>query len=438
MSPAIAISAGLALLIAVALALGLLLRSGKGAPVPAYRFYLAAALAVVVPFGAAATYYQAGHPAAAPVPAAGPHSSDDLTQGADTLAAELESRPGDVDGWVLLARTYGQLERYPEARAAMAKALVLKPEDSGLHAQLGEILVLEAEGNVTPAASAEFARAGRDPRARYYSALGLAQQGDTTKARSAMQALLDDSAEDAPWRQGVIDALGELGAAPAAPAGVSAASSPGPSAADMAGAAGMSPEDRQTMIRGMVDKLAARLKEHPEDAAGWERLAHAYEVLGEPDKAAAARARTPPAAGDGLEAEINRLTQLLDKTPDDPKGWLTLAHDDRLLGRDDAARAALKQATTRIHGNRDLLVAYADLLTGALQNEVLPPELITVMGQINTLDPDQADALWYLGLAAAQRGDRHRATVYWTRLIGLLPTDSAERPAVKRRLEALP
>ena len=436
MSPAIAISVGLALLFAVALVLYFLLRSGNGAPVPAYRFYLAAVLAVALPFGAAATYYQAGHPAAAP--AAGPHSSDDLTKGADTLAAELESRPGDVDGWVLLARTYGQLERYPEARAAMAKALALKPEDSGLHAQLGEILVLEAEGNVTPAAGAEFARAGRDPRARYYSALGLAQQGDTAKARSAMQALLDDSAADAPWRQGVIDALGELGAAPAAAAAVATAASPGPSAADMADAAGMSPEDRQAMIRGMVDKLATRLQDHPEDAAGWERLAHAYDVLGEPDKAAAARARTAPAVGDGLEAEITRLTQLLDKAPDDPKSWLTLAHDDRLLGRDDAARAALKQATTRIHGNRDLLVAYADLLTSALQNEVLPPELITVMGQINTLDPNQADALWYLGLAAAQHGDRHRATVYWTRLIGLLPADSAERPAVKRRLEALP
>ena len=120
------------------------------------------------------------------------------------------AQPGDLDGWVLLARTYGQLERYPEARAALAKALALKPEDSGLHAQLGELLVLEAEGTVTAAAGVEFARAGRDPRARYYGALGLAQQGDTAKARSVMQSLLDDSAEDAPWRQGVIDALAEL------------------------------------------------------------------------------------------------------------------------------------------------------------------------------------------------------------------------------------
>ena len=45
------------------------------------------------------------------------------------------------------------------------------------------------------------------------------------------------------------------------------------------------------MIRGMVDRLAARLEQNPNDKEGWTRLAHAYDVLGEKDKAEAARAR---------------------------------------------------------------------------------------------------------------------------------------------------
>jgi cytochrome c-type biogenesis protein CcmH len=53
----------------------------------------------------------------------------------------------------------------------------------------------------------------------------------------------------------------------------------------------MTPEQRLRMIRGMVQGLAQRLEQHPDDKAGWERLAHAYEVLGEGDKAQAARAR---------------------------------------------------------------------------------------------------------------------------------------------------
>ena len=39
------------------------------------------------------------------------------------------------------------------------------------------------------------------------------------------------------------------------------------------------------MIRGMVERLAARLEQQPDDKEGWARLAHAYDVLGETDKA---------------------------------------------------------------------------------------------------------------------------------------------------------
>ena len=42
------------------------------------------------------------------------------------------------------------------------------------------------------------------------------------------------------------------------------------------------------MIRGMVEGLAARLKENPGDIEGWLRLVLSYEVLQEHEKAAAA------------------------------------------------------------------------------------------------------------------------------------------------------
>ena len=44
------------------------------------------------------------------------------------------------------------------------------------------------------------------------------------------------------------------------------------------------------MIRGMVDGLAARLAEAPDDADGWNRLIRSYAVLG--DREAAQRALT--------------------------------------------------------------------------------------------------------------------------------------------------
>jgi cytochrome c-type biogenesis protein CcmH len=65
----------------------------------------------------------------------------------------------------------------------------------------------------------------------------------------------------------------------------------GPSAADLEAAKAMTPEQRQAMIRAMVERLAARLEANPDDEEGWQRLARAYTVLGDDEKAAEAAAR---------------------------------------------------------------------------------------------------------------------------------------------------
>jgi cytochrome c-type biogenesis protein CcmH len=49
----------------------------------------------------------------------------------------------------------------------------------------------------------------------------------------------------------------------------------------------MSSEQRETMIRGMVARLAERLKQDGSDVDGWLRLVRAYMVLGEKDQARA-------------------------------------------------------------------------------------------------------------------------------------------------------
>ena len=67
--------------------------------------------------------------------------------------------------------------------------------------------------------------------------------------------------------------------------------SPGPDREELERASQMSPVQRQRMIRSMVERLAERLKKDPEDPDGWRRLAHAYRVLGESEKAANAESR---------------------------------------------------------------------------------------------------------------------------------------------------
>jgi cytochrome c-type biogenesis protein CcmH len=403
-----------------------------------WRIGAAIGIGAVLPVAAIAVYFAVGTPAAIDRNAAAtddvPHGAAELAAAADRIKAHLRQEPGDLKGWTLLARTLAALSSFREAREAYAHAIALAPGETGLHAELGEVQVLEAQGTVTPAARAEFAKAPDDPRSRYYGAEAALQAGDTAGASKKLQALLADAPADAPWRQAVADRLAELIPSGPAAGAEPAASSPGPSARDLADARSMSPEQRLTMIRGMVDRLAERLDQHPDDKEGWARLAHAYDVLGEPDKAQAARGRE---AAVGAGAPPARPSATPPATPNDPQGWIARARSYQRLGRTADALAALKQANAQFPGNLALLEAYMKALEGGIKDNHPSSELVDLATQINALDAKEPDALWYLGLAAAQSGDRYRAAAYWTKLQDALAPGDNRRTLVQHELDGL-
>ena len=63
----------------------------------------------------------------------------------------------------------------------------------------------------------------------------------------------------------------------------------GPTPEDIKAAGEMSSQEREEFIKSMVQRLADRLKRNPKDKNGWLRLARAYDVLGEREKARQAR-----------------------------------------------------------------------------------------------------------------------------------------------------
>ncbi|MBN05395.1 c-type cytochrome biogenesis protein CcmI [Ponticaulis sp.] len=71
----------------------------------------------------------------------------------------------------------------------------------------------------------------------------------------------------------------------------------------------MSQEDQQAQIRSMVEGLAIRLEDDPDDLTGWLRLIRARTVLGEPEAAAEAlaSARAFYAGNAEAEAQLNTL-----------------------------------------------------------------------------------------------------------------------------------
>ena len=85
------------------------------------------------------------------------------------------------------------------------------------------------------------------------------------------------------------------------------APAPGPTAADISAAEAMPPADRQAMIAGMVDGLAARLAEEGGPPEDWARLIRSLGVLGRRDEATAilVEAREAHAGDAAALAEID-------------------------------------------------------------------------------------------------------------------------------------
>jgi cytochrome c-type biogenesis protein CcmH len=251
------------------------------------------------------------NPALAEARKEAPH---DLDGAVKQLEARLAAQPNDQDGWRLLARSYAELGQTDKAAEAARRAAALGAPagDAEALSARGEDLVTANGGTVVADARQAFQAAlaadPGDPRARFFLGLASAQGGNNDDALGQWLALERDSAANAPWLDGLRANIGRLAKemglddaalearrsqlakaappapAPAAPAPPSQAATPGPSAADVTAAAGMSPDDRSAMIKGMVQRLADKMAQTPGDVDGWLRLGRAYGVLGEQQK----------------------------------------------------------------------------------------------------------------------------------------------------------
>jgi cytochrome c-type biogenesis protein CcmH len=247
------------------------------------------AAVLAVPLLATALYAYMGNLGLPDVPRQQRLDAAETSNDWDALIArveqQLEKNPGDVEGWQLLVPNYLNMGRYLDAVNAMARIADIKGPSADLYASMAEALVANNKGLMTAQAVTIVNEAlvldPKHPKALFYSALGLAQEGKVVEAKAAYTTLLASAPADAPWRKTVENELAKLGPLAAAPQ---------LSAEQMQGAEGMTPEDRTAMIKGMVDGLDEKLKSNPDDVEGWLRLIRARTVLNETEKAMAALA----------------------------------------------------------------------------------------------------------------------------------------------------
>lgn len=114
---------------------------------PAPATGLALTLALLLPAAALALYFAVGKPQAlnaASVATATPGNGmpQDLDQAIASLEQRLRQRPDDIDGWLLLARTYRSLERFDDMLRATSSAFALAPQSPDIMAEQAEALTL--------------------------------------------------------------------------------------------------------------------------------------------------------------------------------------------------------------------------------------------------------------------------------------------------------
>jgi len=251
------------------------------------RRFAAVAALLVVPLLSGGLYLLLGspdvpgQPLAARIAAA--HGGNSLESLLARVEAHLAQNPDDGHGWEVIAPVYMRLQRYDDAAQARRNALRLLGASAERESALGEAMVGAADGVVTADAKAAFERAAnldaKEVKAQFFLGLAAEQDGNRTDAARIWHKLLAGAPEGAPWVDLVQQALARV---------EEPAVAPGPKAEDMAAASQLAPEQRDQMVRGMVDRLATRLRTEGSDVEGWLRLVRAYIVLGDRDRARAA------------------------------------------------------------------------------------------------------------------------------------------------------
>ena len=250
------------------------------------------ALFALVPILAVPLYLQLGQPEyadqniATRIDADVSEGQQDVAQLVDRVEKRLASRPEDGEGWAAIAPVYFRLGRIDDSLNAFTKAIEFHKGDPvqklRLMADRAEIMVAKQDGTVSAEAAKAFlevlALDESNQKALFYSAIYLEQTGSSEKAISNWSGLIARfKAASPPWLEVAERRLANLKNPPIAESG--------PTSDEVEAAGAMTQDQRHEMIKGMVDGLAAKLKENPQDQFGWMKLIRARLVMNDRQQA---------------------------------------------------------------------------------------------------------------------------------------------------------
>ncbi|MCB1954288.1 MAG: c-type cytochrome biogenesis protein CcmI [Rhodocyclaceae bacterium] len=155
-----------------------------------------------------------------------------------------------------------------------------------------------------------------------------------------------------------------------------------------------------------------------------------YLHLGTPEalNPAALAAREAQDGGHELTAEqvqamVDKLAARLKENPDDAEGWVMMARTYNALGQYDKAAEAFRTLTRLLPADAQLLADYADTLAMS-RGRSLSGEPESIIARALELDARNVKALALAGTAAFERADYAKAIEYWQRIASQVEPDS--------------
>ena len=158
-----------------------------------------------------------------------------------------------------------------------------------------------------------------------------------------------------------------------------------------------------------------------------------YFAVGNPESL---RPRADPHAFDlqQLETLVERLAAKMRENPDEPEGWRLLGRSYAALNRFPEAVDAYAKALARKPRDPDLLTDMADVLAMS-RPERLQGEPEKLVLRALEIDPEHLKALALAGTAAFERKDYARAERYWRRMLPLVAAGSEDEKQIRGSIE---
>ena len=309
----------------------------------------------------------------------------------EKLVLASKQNPKNLDILLELARTASQLNKTDIEISSLKKILSIK-NSTKLKSLLAQAYIRKADGQVTSKAqkliNEALAEDPLDPGANFLNGLAHSQIGNEKLAFEIWTELYKHTGENNTWKKDLENNIRSA----AKNLGISQKTLENKLKDNVLANNGLTKEilnlnekEQNLRINQMVEQLADRLKDDKNDFEGWVRLYQSYKVLGSNEKA---------------------LKALRDAIKLNPKN------------------INLKQMLLR-----ELLPTN--------KKPVFSNETNKLVDDILVLDPNNVDGLFFSGFAAYNTGEKKKAITYWDLLLKQLPKDSLMSKEINKRIRLL-